>query len=270
MNRIRGAERDALILEIIERIERDTQRIAAPERTAAWEHGWLEALDKFRKDPREESLIPAFVRAGQPLRVDGDLWHGNGASELQYIRALQNGPIADAFKDCTHVYEFGCGTGFNLVALAKLMPGKTYTGLDFSFPAVQLVNEAAQVFQLNLRGAWFNMARPSDMALAGNAGVLTFGAVEQLGGSEAFKPFVEYLIAERPSIVLHIEPAIELYDPANLLDNLAMRFHKKRGYTTGLLPYLQAHPKVEVLSVERAHFGSLMHEGYSRILWRPK
>ena len=96
------------------------------------------------------------------------------------------------------------------------------------------------------------------------------GAVEQLGGSEAFKPFVEWLIERRPRVVLHVEPTVELYDSANLIDALAIRFHRKRQYTTGLLPYLQAHPRVRMLKVERGYFGSLMLEAYNVVLWSVK
>ena len=43
-----------------------------------------------------------------------------------------------------------------------------------------------------------------------NSGVFTFGALEQLGGK--FEKFFNYLIKNRPKIVIHTEPCIELYD----------------------------------------------------------
>jgi hypothetical protein len=271
MREIVGEERDSLILHVLERIEADTQRIAAPERTAAWERGWLEQLQRFRDAPHDDSLVPAFFRAGQPVRWRQGYWQPDDPEhELKHARRMQRTVLAEAFAGCASVHEFGAGTGFNLVALARLEPKRPYWGYDFSFPAVQLISDAGQMLGLPVRGAWFNMAKPVDMEFGPDAGVLTFGAVEQLGGSEAFKPFIEWLITKRPKIVLHVEPTVEFYDPANLIDNLAIRFHRKRGYTTGLLPYLQAHPQVEMLKAERGWFGSLMLEAYNTILWRVK
>jgi hypothetical protein len=58
-------------------------------------------------------------------------------------------------------------------------------------------------------------------------------------------------------------------DPANEVDALAIAFMQKRGYTSGLLPWLLNDPRVEVLHVERTGFGSLMIEGYNLIAWKP-
>ncbi len=69
--------------------------------------------------------------------------------------------------------------------------------------------------------------------------------------------------------MLHVEPTIEFYGDT-LFDELAIRFHKKRQYTIGLLPYLQAHPKVEMLKAEYGRFGSLMLDAYNQIIWRVK
>lgn len=271
MREILGAERDALILQVLNRIDGDTQKIAAPDRVYAWERGWTEALYKFRADPREEALVPAFVRMGQPVRFQQNYWMPeNPDYELNHIRAMQKNVLAEVFKDCSTVYEFGAGTGYNLVALARLLPRATFRGYDFVPPAVDLLNEVGFQLKLPITGGVFDMAHPVHNPLNLRCGVLTFGAVEQIGGSEAFKPFIEYLIEQKPKVVLHVEPTIELYDETNLIDALAIRFHRKRGYTTGLLPYLQQHPKVQLHKVERGYFGSLMLEAYNQIIWSVK
>ncbi len=186
------------------------------------------------------------------------------------MRTLQRDFLAPNFAGCNVVCEFGCGTGFNLASLATLKPEVGFAGFDFSPSAVELVRTARRELDLQIYADEFDMTAPPPAPLepAANMGAFTFGAIEQLAGN--FHAFIDYLLALQPLIVAHVEPVIELYDPANLVDALALRFHRKRGYTEGLLPYLQAHPKIDVLKVERAHFGSLMMEGYSRILWRPK
>lgn len=268
MLEITGAERDALIVSILDRIDADQQRIASPARTKAWENGWEGALERFLAEPIEENLVPAFLRPGQPLRVNKKFVKPvDPCAELNYCRWLQRGILAPLFSDCVSIHEFGCGTGFNLLALSRVYPGKPMYGYDFSSAAVKMTNEAARLLVADIRAAEFDMAHPGRVALGIDAGVLTFGSIEQLG-SDGFQSFIEYLTNERPRIVVHVEPIVELMEPANLVDALGIRFHRKRGYTEGLLPYLQSHPAIEVLDVQRSYFGSLMFESYGRIVWR--
>ena len=58
----------------------------------------------------------------------------------------------------------------------------------------------------------------------------------------------------------------------NLVDYLAVRFHAFWGYLSGLLlrlRQLEAEKRIEILKVQRMNFGSMYHEGYSCVIWRP-
>ena len=101
-------------------------------------------------------------------------------------------------------------------------------------------------------------------------GAVTVLAMEQLGRS--WGPFLDYLLAKRPSVCVHLEPLFELYDSNNLLDWLAMSYHRKRGYLEGFLPAvrkLETEGRADIIDVRRLYFGSFMHEGYSVLVWRP-
>ena len=54
-----------------------------------------------------------------------------------------------------------------------------------------------------------------------------------------FRKSDKYLLQQNITRCIHLEPTIELYDQNILFDYLAAWFHSKRGYTAGLLPYLQ-------------------------------
>lgn len=258
MIEIVGDERDALLLKILKRLEE-----ARPHADAeAWERGWHEALKRFRAYPHEESLVPTFIR-DEPVRWRGAFFSGD---EFAYVRDIQSW-IAGEFMECDRVYEFGCGTGFNLVALARRNRWQMFAGFDRSQHAVSLVREAAQALSLPITADYFDMVVPGPIPIPENTGVLTFGAMEQLGN---FQPFIDYLLEQRPSKVVHVEPIPELLDPGHLIDWLSLSFHEKRGYTVGLLPYLENHPGIEVLQAERSYFGSLMLESYARLVWRPR
>ncbi len=268
MRPIVGAEHEALVESILRRIAEDEQVVGAPDRTQAWERGWREALDRFKRKPVLESLVPAFIHLERPVRYRQAFYEpSEGQNELTFVHLMQE-KIGDWLSDCPVVVEFGCGTGYNLLSLAERFPEKHYYGFDFVDSAVELVNEAGWALQREAQAFRFDMRKPNgSYKLGPRIGAFTFGAVEQLAGD--FQPFIEYLIDERPKVVVHVEPTIELLDQANEVDALAIAFMQKRGYTSGFLPALQSDPRIEVLTVERSGFGSLMIEGYNLIAWRP-
>jgi len=256
-----GAERDAVLWQIIERV-REAKPHADP---AAWERCWADAAARFKENPSAEELVPEFIRAGGITRLNGSLMAGD--SELEYVRECHRS-IGRRFVNLPVIYEFGCGTGFNLVSLSQVEPQKSFCGFDLSKAAVALVREAGRVLNLPIGADRFDMREPRkhDIEIPPDTGVFTFGAMEQVGDP---RPFIDWLIEKRAAMVYHIEPVPELLDESNLLDWLSLQFHKRRGYTTGMLPYLQDHRHCELVSVQRSHFGSMMLESYARIVWRP-
>lgn len=266
-------ERDNLILAIIRRIDSDQQVIGAPKRTDEWENGWAYNLKAFRESNHNmNSLIPKFIRPGQCIRFMGDyILPENSNFEYDYMTVFRLWLFEKYFKDFQYVHEFGCGTGLNLVLLNKIFPNKEFHGLDFVKSAVDLVNEISHTQQINIHGHLFDMLNPDySYPILENSVVMTFGAIEQLASK--IEPMINFLLIKKPKLVVHIEPTIELYDPNTLFDHLAMAFHKKRGYTQGLLPRIQeldASGKAKLLKVKRLNFGSLFMEGYMYYIWQP-
>ena len=175
------------------------------------------------------------------------------------------------FKNIDSIYEFGCGTGFNLVELAQLYPEKKLHGLDFVPAPKDLVNKLGEVYGWNMTGHLFDMINPDEsFQLDKNSAVFTFGTIEQLAGK--FEAFMQFLLKRSPALCISMEPTVELYDENNLIDFLAIKFHRKRGYTENYLPRLrelEAKNKIELLKVKRLFFGSMYMEGFSYMVWRP-
>ena len=135
----REAERDRIILDVLKKTDSDRQVIGAPERQEVWQKGWEENLKEFIAGGKKlETLVPRFIRAGQPIRFDGNfILPVNPLFELAFLRVFRIWLFKTYFSALDPIYEFGCGTGFNLVELAQMYPGKTYVGLDF-VPALRL------------------------------------------------------------------------------------------------------------------------------------
>ncbi|MBU0715140.1 MAG: class I SAM-dependent methyltransferase [Verrucomicrobia bacterium] len=271
---IQNAARDALILDVLKRIDADNQQIGAEARRGVWEKGWSENLNRFRESGYNlNALRPKFIRADLPVRYAGNYIRPNNPDfEYDYMTVFRTWLFREYLKDCDRVYEFGCGTGLNLVLLASLFPNMELHGLDFVPSSVDLVNEVGRSKKQEIFGHLFDMIHPDrSFQLKKNCAVFTFGAIEQLAGK--FEAFLQYLMANRPAICFHIEPTIELYDENLLFDYLAIKFHRKRGYTEGLLPRLQELASkgiIELIKVKRLYFGSLFMEGYSYFVWRMK
>lgn len=269
---IDGVDRDNLILRILKRVEEDRQVIGAPERRHIWDEGWKENINEFIAGNYDLSkLVPKFIRHGQPVRFNCCfIQPSNSNFELDYFTVFKQWLFKTYFDSASHVYEFGCGTGLNLVTMAQLYPEKKLYGLDFVPSSVELVNKIAECYSFNLQGHLFDMITPNTtFRLEKDSAVLTIGSVEQLASK--FEAFIEYLLSQPISLCVHVEPIIELYDGNNLLDYLAIKFQSKRGYTRNLLPYLkelEEKRRLEIVKVKRLYFGSLFMEGYNLIVWR--
>lgn len=273
MKEIVGEERDSLIVSILNRILNDKQKIAAPERTKEWEAGWNENLTSYLdSDGSFETLTPKFIRPAKVIRWRGKFYRpADPYFELTYIKVLRTYLYEKYIVGSCSLYEFGAGTGFNLLHFHQLDPKLKLVGTDFVESSIKLMEHLAQDNLIPMRAFLFDMLHPErfDLIIDPDATVVTFGSIEQLGGE--FQNFISYLIKQKPRLVIHIEPAAELYDVNKLEDFLANWFQEKRGYTKGLIKHLtqlseEGHIKIE--QIQRLNFGSQMMEGFNLIVWR--
>jgi trans-aconitate methyltransferase len=217
-------------------------------------------------------LVPRYIRRGRPIRlllnfvqpkVDNFEWN--------WYRVFRHWLFETFLADVDAVYEFGCGTGHNLAALAAMYPDKQYIGLDWSPPAVELVNEIRRAFAWNISGRLFDFFEPDEtLPFPPNTAVLTIGALEQTGTQ--YESFFRYLLDEQPAICVHVEPIPEWYDERDLIDYTAIRMLKVRGYWSGFptfMAQLVQAGKAEILFKRRTYVGSLFVEGYMVFVWRP-
>ena len=268
---IKGEKLESLILSILKRIDEDKQIIGAKDRTEVWSKGWQENLDQFLVNDNDESLVPKFIRPNQPLRLNGKyVMPADSQFELNFVKVWRHWLLEEYFSDVDNIFEFGCGTGFNLVTASEIFPDKKLFGSDFVQSAVDLVNAIAKRNNIDLNGELFNMLEPrADYKIPECSGVITFGSLEQLASN--LEPMIDFLLDASPDIIAHTEPAIEFYDDTKLNDYLAIKFQGNRGYSKGLLPIfkrLEKQGKIELIKAKRLFFGSLYMEGYNAFVWR--
>ena len=264
------AEHD-FILDVFKKINNDTQIIGSPERTEVWMNGWQENLDSFLNNRDKSSIVPKFIRPNNVIRLNGKFCNTvNPYFERDFAKVIQT-HLYHKHIDSTidEVHEFGCGSGFNLINLSEIRPEINLYGSDFVESSVNLIKELAIHYDLNLKSEQFNMLQPDyNYKIGQNSCVFTHGSIEQLASK--FENFVNFLIYKKPKVCFHIEPVCEVYNLDSLFDYSQYMFHKKRGYTSGLLPYLQEKEKLGIIkdvSFKRLYFGSKFMEGYTVISW---
>lgn len=270
---VTGKERDSYLLKAIKQVDSGELTISGPEKQTIWEKGWSENLQAFLSTGDLNELIPKFVRSDSPVRLEGKdyIFPSNPNFETAFVTVLRLLLFSKYFKNIDSVYEFGCGTGLNLVALAKLYPGKKLHGLDWAKASIDILNNLKD-YDFSIEGHLFDMFHPqeNELMVPLNSGFLTIGAMEQLGGD--YGDFLDFMLSKRPSIVIHVETMYELYDDNKIFDYVAKRYIKARNWLHGYLKKLKEYEEndmIELVKIVRL-FGSFYHDGYSIVVWRPK
>ena len=258
-------ERDDVIQGILNKLDSFTKTGA--HRHEIWESCWADARTAFDEaDNNLVALDPTFLGAHPIVRIGGDFAKPRDPKfETHWFRVMRRWLFERFMPGASRIFEFGCGSGFNLAAAARLFPQAQLTGLDW-------VNQVALTQGYNLKGRRFDFFNPDDsLSLGPDSVILTCAALEQTGRD--FTLFSEWLLHQRPKLVLNIEPILEFYDPSSLVDTTAMRYHAQRAYLNGYFSWLKDRERegqVDIILARRLYFGSLYHEAYSVLAWQPR
>ena len=72
--------------------------------------------------------------------------------------------------------------------------------------------------------------------------------------------------------IVNVEPLAETLNEKDLLQNLSIKYFKKRNYLNDYVTHLKSlekQKKVEIVDSFRTGFGSKYIEGYSIVIWKP-
>ena len=256
-------------------------KVSGPDRIPDWDSGWNEILLRFAENPSIHSLVPQYFGKHKYARLNSRFIGTSGTqTELNFLRIVQTQVITEVMNlgtkrnsKISNVYEFGCGTGHNLVYFSTLYPQLNFYGLDWSIKSQLLLKQIKESGLLaNLDYANFDFYDPeSEFDIRSGSIVITVATLEQVGNSH--DKFIQYLLDKRPKFVIHIEPEQELLNRGNAVDQLSINYSKKRGYLRGLLNNLrklESQNELSILSAYRTGLGSYLLDGYSVIVWEPR
>jgi SAM-dependent methyltransferase len=270
---LEGRDRDELMLQAMKRILAPELKNAGEHRLPDWEQGWAENRDAFAASGyKTEELIPRYYRPGAPIRLNGNYCRTSPPDFVyRYTELFRGCLFEEYFSGLPMVYEFGCGTGHNLVHLARLGLVGQLCGLDWARPSQDIMTMLREQLGLPVTGRRFDFFNPDpDLSLRPGSGVLTFGALEQVGANH--DRLLRFLLEQKPAICLDVAGIEELYDESDLVDYLGLAYHRRRGYLSGYLTALRRlehDGRVEILKVHRHRFGNQFDDPYSYVAWKP-
>lgn len=269
---MRGGDKEDAILRQIKRLKEDKKKVATPERTKVWENGWNENYEEFKKTLSLDALTPKYYNSTEG-RYNQEFVRCEGYVFNDIIQRIIRKYIFDRYmKNFSDIYEFGCGTAFNLVDLAKMYPDKNLYGFDLTFASGKIIKLLKEHFGFNIEGRQFDFTNPDfSVSIKENSCIYTLIALEQT--YDLWEPFLKFLILKKPKLCIHVEPIEEFYDENNLLDYLSLEFHKKRHYLKGFYTKLKEYENkgiIEIIEHRRLFFGDSNNEGSGFIVWKVK
>lgn len=265
-------ERDAILLRVIKRIYDPGIIPSGSTYIEKWETGWSENRKNYEATGDLNELLPKFVKKQEVVRLDGKYIQPFSEDfETSFVNVIRQYVFETFLNNSEVIYEFGCGTGHNLVHLSRIFPGKKLIGLDWSEESCRLIDAISEKEQLNLTSLKFDMFNPPiGLNVSKGSALFTVGAMEQLGGD--YKKFLEFILSNNFSICVHLETAFELYDESNIFDYVAKEYLVKRNWLRGFFSELTSMQEKGELSIlyQKRTFGSLFHDGYTITAWAPK
>lgn len=238
-----------------------------------WEKGWDENYYKFKKSSNFLDLIPKYFFKEKVSRIGNDLIKTKQKYFDYKILNLITSYIFEKYlKNEKKIVELGYGTGHNLLNLNSFNNKAELYGLDWASSS-QKILKLISIKHPNIRGYKFDYFNPkfsNNLNLSKKKWCCyTIASLEQIGDN--FKKYVNFLIKNKPKLVINIEPINELMDKTLILDYLSVKYSQKRNYLEGYFSYLKILEKkkiIKFIEVKKSYFGSLYINGYSIIVWK--
>jgi len=265
-------ENNDVILEILKYLYKNTGEVtrAGQHRIGDWEKGWSENSEGFLKHRKHNFLIPKYFGKYPYIRWNKKIIKPcNKDMEYNLVSLLQYWIFEKFIKNCANIYEFGCGTGHNLLRVNEVNPEANVFGLDWATSSQQSIENINKVFNTDFKCNEFDFFNPNyGLSLEKDSGVYTFAALEQIG--DKYEDFINFLLENNPKICFHIEPISEYLDDTNLYDFLSKKYFEKRNYLKNFKNYmhkLEKEKKINIIFEKESFIGSMYINGYSIIAW---
>src|SRR3989344_1102347 len=152
--KVEGKEYDDAILRIMKVLDETILGTAGSHRLNDWEKGWGENLKKFIRSNHDlNQLIPQFVKKDAFIRFRNNFIRPESDSfETDFVTVMRYYLFSKYYKNANALYEFGAGTGLNLVAASEIFPKMKLVGLDWAESSINIINALKEKLNINITG----------------------------------------------------------------------------------------------------------------------
>ena len=266
-------ENELLVIDILKYLLKPKVVFSGKHRKKDWEEGWKHNLLQFKKNKNLSSLIPKYFDKFKFHRISSKFVKSQSRNfEYKLVCMLQYVIFDKYFKNQKNIYEFGAGTGHNLIRLREI----NHKANLFSFEWANSGNEIIEVYKKisndkHIFAYNFDNFNPNHrIKIKKNASIFTFASLEQLGTN--YRNIVDYWIQNRPKLIVNIEPMSEFLNPKKIPEYLSLEYFKKRNYLKNYFKYLkllEKNNKIIIVDKIKTGLGSKFIEGYSIVAWKP-
>ena len=123
---LNSIKRDKAIIDTLKKINAENRIVTSKGRKEIWEKGWGDINYNFKKKKNVKNLIPQFYskRSNSYFRLNGSFIKSTKSFEYEMIDIYRHWYFKKYFKNIENIYEFGAGSGHNLISLMKIFPQK--------------------------------------------------------------------------------------------------------------------------------------------------
>ena len=237
-----------------------------------WQDDWFNVLQNLRTNNENvKSIIrPKWFRESAFVNIQNCL----SLTETPYVDweyqlITRQMLFYTHLKDIENICEFGSGSGTNFYLINEILQNKNFILSDISVTSLKIIEELKRKLNRNnLIYSNIDIEQDIDLQLPDNTAVITTSVLEQVGDN--YKNFINFILKEKPQIVINVEPIVELLDSKNGFDNVMNLYCEKRKYLAGYLTELEKlekQKKIKIIMKKRTMVSGTFIEN-SVLIWK--
>jgi len=126
-------EQDEVFIKIVNTLLDPFLVYSGPHRLKQWEKGWGQNLTELQKERRLGAVSPKYFSKYDINRFDQKFVKGISKDyEKNMLYVILDYVFDKYLRKVDHIYEFGCGTGHNLLKAREINKEASLIGLDWS------------------------------------------------------------------------------------------------------------------------------------------
>ena len=237
-----------------------------------WQDDWFSVLQNLRtnNDNVKSIIRPKWFRKNAFVNIQNCL----SLTETPYVDweyqlITRQMLFYTHLKDIDNICEFGSGSGTNFYLINQILQDKNFILSDISVTSLKIIQELKRKLNRNnLTYSNIDIEQDIDLKLSDNTAVITTSVLEQIGDN--YNNFINFILKEKPQIVINVEPIVELLDSKSGFDNVMNLYCEKRKYLTGYLTELEKlekQKKIKIIMKKRTMVSGTFIEN-SVLIWK--